>query len=127
MMFDLELLLALDDELELGRELKLESGESGDRGAGGGSIGLARPSRMAFFSAATSCRKALFSDWVLPSSDRIASISRSRSAMSPSSVAMYSAKTKCVSFTVTNFPFSERKSDTKDVRDGVSSDEVMER
>ena len=94
MMFDLELLLALDDEPELGRELKLESGESGDRGAGGGSIGLARPSRMAFFNAATSCRKALFSDWVLPSSDRIASISRSRSAMSPSNVAIYSAKTE---------------------------------
>ena len=36
MMFDLELLLALDDELELGRELKLESGESGDRGEYGG-------------------------------------------------------------------------------------------
>lgn len=87
------LLVAFDDDavVEAGSEAKLESGDKGESGAGGGSIGLARPASMAFFSAATSERSAEFSDLVLPSSARIASIRRSRSAMSPSSVWMYSA------------------------------------
>jgi hypothetical protein len=69
---------------------RLESGDTGESGAGGGNIGDARPSSMAFFSAATSCLSALFSFLVVPSSLRMASMSRSRSAMSPSSVTMYS-------------------------------------
>ena len=66
------------------------SGERGLSGAGGGSMGLARPSRIAFLRAATSCRRALFSDLVVPNSFRMALMSRSRSAISPSSVWMYS-------------------------------------
>ena len=60
------------------------------RGAGGGRTGLARPSSMARLSASTSCLSATFSSFVEPSSSRMASIRRSRSAMSPSSVVIYS-------------------------------------
>jgi hypothetical protein len=63
-------------------------------GPGGGRAGdSARPAeaRRAFLSAPISCLNAAFSDWLEPSSVRIASISRSRSAMSPSSVVIYSA------------------------------------
>jgi hypothetical protein len=65
-------------------------------GPGGGSTGdSARPrpaeARRAFLRALISCLNAAFSDWLEPSSVRIASIRRSRSAISPSSVVMYSA------------------------------------
>lgn len=71
---------------------KTEAGIAG-RGAGGGRIGVSgrpRPSRSAFFKALISWRRATFSDFVLPSSVRMASMRRSRSAMSPSRVVMYS-------------------------------------
>ena len=63
------------------------------RGAGGGRTGVSMrplPSSNAFLSAEISWRSARFSDLVLPSSLRMASIRRSRSAMSPSRVVMYS-------------------------------------
>jgi hypothetical protein len=62
-------------------------------GLGGGRTGeLARPAalRRAFFSALISCCSAAFSDLVEPSSERIASMSWSRSATSPSRVVIYS-------------------------------------
>ena len=62
-------------------------------GPGGGRTGeSARPAgeRRAFLSALISCCRAAFSDLVEPSSVRMASISRSRSATSPSRVVMYS-------------------------------------
>src|SRR6266702_192495 len=62
-------------------------------GLGGGRTGeSARPAgeRRAFLSVLISCCKAAFSDLVEPSSVRIASMSRSRSATSPSRVVMYS-------------------------------------
>jgi hypothetical protein len=65
-------------------------------GPGGGSAGdSARPAqaRRDFLSPLISCLKAAFSDWLEPSSVRMASIRRSRSAMSPSSVVMYSTCT----------------------------------
>ena len=67
--------------------------EVGTRGAGGGRTGLARPSSMARLSASTSCRSATFSSFVEPSSSRMALMRRSRSAMSPSSVVIYSILT----------------------------------
>lgn len=63
------------------------------KGLGGGRAGeLARPAvpRRALLSALISCCSAAFSDLVEPSSARIASISWSRSATSPSRVVMYS-------------------------------------
>lgn len=62
-------------------------------GLGGGRAGEpARPAapRRFFLSAFISCCNAAFSDFVEPSSERMASMSRSRSATSPSSVLMYS-------------------------------------
>lgn len=62
-------------------------------GPGGGSAGeSARPAeaRRAFLRALISCLNAAFSDWLEPSSVRMASMRRSRSAISPSSVVMYS-------------------------------------
>ena len=62
-------------------------------GPGGGSAGdsaRAAEARRAFLRAPISCLNAAFSDWLEPSSVRMASIRRSRSAMSPSSVVMYS-------------------------------------
>jgi hypothetical protein len=72
------------------------------RGAGGGRMGesSARPERSAFLSASTSWRRARFSSLVLPSSERMASSSRSRSAMSPSSVVMYSVRSYPVSASI---------------------------
>ena len=64
-----------------------------DSGLGGGRAGeSASPAgeRRALLSALISCCKAAFSDLVEPSSVRIASMSRSRSATSPSRVVMYS-------------------------------------
>ena len=64
------------------------------RRPGGGSAGeSARPAeaRRAFLSALISCLNAAFSDWLEPSSVRMASMRRSRSAISPSSVVMYSS------------------------------------
>jgi hypothetical protein len=64
-------------------------------GLGGGRTGeLERPAppRRAFLSALISCCSATFSDFVEPSSTRIASIRRSRSATSPSSVVIYSVR-----------------------------------
>ena len=64
------------------------------RGAGGGRLREGRsvvpPSSKTFLRAAISWRKARFSDCVEPSSERIASSRRSRSAISPSRVEMYS-------------------------------------
>ncbi len=62
-------------------------------GLGGGRTGdTARPAveRSVFLSALISCCKAAFSDLVEPSSTRILSMRRSRSATSPSRVVMYS-------------------------------------
>jgi hypothetical protein len=62
-------------------------------GPGGGSAGESArptPARRAFLSALISCLNAAFSDWLEPSSVRMASMRRSRSEMSPSSVVMYS-------------------------------------
>lgn len=76
-----------------------ETGEpGGERGApvgrassaGGGRSGEWRESRRQRLRADISWRRAVFSERELPSSERIASIRRSRSAMSPSSVVMYS-------------------------------------
>jgi hypothetical protein len=66
-------------------------------GLGGGRTGeSACPAleRSAFLSAFISCCRAAFSDRVEPSSVRIASMSRSRSATSPSRVVMYSVDEK---------------------------------
>ena len=74
-------------------ELRAGAGEEIGRGLGGGRTGeLERPTpaRTAFLSALISCCSAAFSDFVEPSSARMASISRSRSATSPSSVLIYS-------------------------------------
>lgn len=63
-------------------------------GPGGGSAGESvRPAeaRRAFLRALISCLNAAFSDWLEPSSVRMASMRRSRSAISPSSVVMYSS------------------------------------
>lgn len=68
----------------------------GERGApvgssaGGGRSGGWRESRRQRLRAEISWRRAVFSERELPSSERIASIRRSRSAMSPSRVVMYS-------------------------------------
>jgi hypothetical protein len=76
----------------------LDAGTGADIGSGlgGGRTGeLARPAeaRSAFLSALISCCRTAFSDFVEPSSARMASISRSRSATSPSSVLIYSVRT----------------------------------
>ena len=66
---------------------------AGGMGPGGGSTGdSARPAeaRRAFLRALISCLKVAFSDWLEPSSVRMASMRRSRSSISPSSVVMYS-------------------------------------
>jgi hypothetical protein len=71
----------------------VEAGGVIGSGLGGGRAGdSARPAgeRRAFLSALISCCRAAFSDLVEPSSLRIASMSRSRSATSPSRVLMYS-------------------------------------
>lgn len=72
----------------------VRGGEAGTGGssAGGGRSGRARPSRRHFLRAEISWRRAIFSDLEEPSSERMASIRRSRSAMSPSRVVMYSAR-----------------------------------
>jgi hypothetical protein len=65
------------------------------RGPGGGRTGeLERPAapRRVFLSALISCCSAAFSDFVEPSSTRMASMSRSRSATSPSSALIYSVR-----------------------------------
>lgn len=51
---------------------------------------IPRPSRSVRFNVAISCLRARFSDCVDPSSERIASSNLSRSAISPSSVEIYS-------------------------------------
>lgn len=80
---------------EVDAELRAGVGAEIGIGLGGGRAGeLARPAppRRAFLSALISCCSAAFSDFVEPSSTRIASIRRSRSATSPSSVVMYSVR-----------------------------------
>ena len=76
-------------------ELRAGVGAEIGIGLGGGRTGeLARPAppRRAFLRALISCCSAAFSDFVEPSSTRIASIRRSRSATSPSSVVIYSVR-----------------------------------
>ena len=77
-----------------GEEVEVRAAaETAGKGAGGGRTGVSarpRPSRSAFLSASISWRKATFSFFILPNSVRIASMSLSRSAISPSSVEMYS-------------------------------------
>lgn len=80
-----------------GTDTGVGAGErGGERGgpdwssAGGGRSGAWRDSRRQRLRAEISWRRAVFSEWELPSSERIASIRRSRSAMSPSRVVMYS-------------------------------------
>lgn len=68
------MLLLEDEDEDCCKDANDVSGDRGLSGAGGGSMGEARPSIMAFFSEATSWRSALFSDLVLPSSARIASM-----------------------------------------------------
>lgn len=84
------------EELEPAATLEVDAvgigGEAGEGGssAGGGRSGRSRPSSKHFLRAAISWRRATFSEREEPSSERIASIRRSRSAMSPSRVVMYS-------------------------------------
>ena len=62
-------------------------------GPGGGNAGesaRAAEAIRAFLRALISCLNEAFSDWLEPSSVRIASMRRSRSAISPSRVVMYS-------------------------------------
>lgn len=70
--------------------------DAGEResSVGGGKSERPRPSRRHFLRAAISSRKAMFSDLEDPSSVRTASIIRSRSAISPSRVVIYSIKKK---------------------------------
>jgi hypothetical protein len=80
---------------EDGTFLDAGDGADIDSGLGGGSTGeLARPAeaRSAFLSALSSCCRTAFSDFVEPSSARIASMSRSRSATSLSSALIYSTR-----------------------------------
>lgn len=79
-------------EAVTGASVGVGGGDAGTGGssAGGGRSGSARPSRRYFLRAAISWRRAMFSDLEEPSSERMASIRRSRSAMSPSRVVMYS-------------------------------------
>lgn len=85
------------EELELlatALEVDAIGGEAGDgrSSAGGGRSGSPRPSSRHFLRAEISCRRAMFSDLEEPSSERIASMRRSRSAISPSRVVMYSLR-----------------------------------
>jgi hypothetical protein len=78
-----------------GVDVELRSAGTGEigRGVGGGRTGeLECPTepRRAFLSVLISCCSAAFSDLVEPSSVRMASMSRSRSATSPSSALIYS-------------------------------------
>ena len=66
--------------------------ETAGRGAGGGSTGAGFACKSDFLRISISCFKALFSDLVEPSSLRMASIRRSRSATSASRVVMYSVR-----------------------------------
>ena len=80
---------------EVDAELRAGVGAEIGMGLGGGRAGeLERPAppRRAFLSALISCCSAAFSDFVEPSSARIASMRRSRSATSPSSVVIYSVR-----------------------------------
>lgn len=79
----------VDGELRAGLDAEI------GMGLGGGRIGeLERPAppRRAFLSALISCCNAAFSDFVEPSSVRIASMRRSRSATSLSRVVIYSVR-----------------------------------
>jgi hypothetical protein len=80
---------------EVDAELRAGVGAVIGMGLGGGRTGeLERPAppRRAFLSALISCCIAEFSDFVEPSSTRIASMRRSRSATSPSRVVIYSVR-----------------------------------
>lgn len=79
-----------EDGVAVFRAATEAAAETAGRGAGGGSIGLPWPSNSALLSASISCRSAPFSDLVDPSSPRMASMRRSRSAMSVSRVVIYS-------------------------------------
>ena len=84
----------------LGALTAAEGGEvieiGGDKGAGGGNTNPAsspsnpRPASKDRLRAAISWRRATFSDWEEPSSERMAEIRESRSEMSASRVDMYS-------------------------------------
>ena len=79
---------------EAGEVARTAAGISG-RGAGGGRMGVVgkpRPSRRDFLRESISLRRATFSDFVPMSSVRIQSMRRSRSAISPSRVEMYSGE-----------------------------------
>lgn len=73
------------------RAATVAAAETTGRGAGGGSTGAGLACKSDFLRISISCFKAWFSDLVEPSSLRIASIRRSRSATSASRVVMYSA------------------------------------
>lgn len=82
------------DEGEEGEAARTAAGISG-RGAGGGRTGVVArplPPRRAFLRVAISCLSVTFSDFVPMSSVRIQSMRRSRSAISPSRVEMYSVR-----------------------------------
>lgn len=77
---------------EVDAELRAGVGAETGMALGGGRTGEERPAppRRAFLSALISCCSAAFSDFVEPSSARTASMRRSRSATSLSSVVIYS-------------------------------------
>ena len=83
----------------VGAGVGLDTGDLGGlNGAGGGRTGEAsapvplRPVRRVRLRAEISWRRATFSDWEEPSSERMAEMSASRSEMSASSVDMYSIR-----------------------------------
>ena len=72
------------------RAATVAAAETAGRGAGGGSTGAGLACKRDFLRVSISCLRAWFSDLVEPSSVRIASMRRSRSATSASRVVMYS-------------------------------------
>lgn len=77
------------------REAAEGAGEGAWRGAGGGRTGASAvplPARRFFLRAAISWRRATFSDFEEPSSERMAEMRASRSDMSASRVEMYSIR-----------------------------------
>lgn len=103
-------------------DAELRDAAAGDvigSGLGGGRTGeSASPAgeRRAFLSNLISCCKAAFSDLVEPSSVRIASMSRSRSATSPSRVVMYSIRNED-----SKLPERDGKKDNTHLYDGCEN------
>jgi len=83
------------------RAATVTAAETAGRGAGGGRTGAGLACKSDFLRISISCFRALFSDLVEPSSLRMASIRRSRSATSASRVVMYSVDPERI------FSFSE--------------------